>query len=77
MPLGPVLVTSAYGWLIRKGLPQRQLCRSTACADGIDLAWGADSVMCDGRLTNRRSQGRRARRAVEEVTAELERQALP
>ncbi|MEE1823872.1 hypothetical protein PUR61_16980 [Streptomyces sp. BE20] len=52
---GPALVTDPYGWLIRKGLTQRQVCGSAACDDGIDLTWGGDCASCDGRLADRRS----------------------
>ncbi|WP_043463760.1 hypothetical protein [Kitasatospora sp. MBT66] len=52
---GPTMVTNPFGWLIRKGLTQRQICGSAACDDGIDLTWGADCASCDGRLADRRS----------------------
>ncbi|WP_033817714.1 hypothetical protein [Kitasatospora sp. MBT63] len=52
---GPAMVTNPFGWLIRKGLTQRQICGSASCDDGIDLTWGADCASCDGRLADRRS----------------------
>ncbi|MFD4260768.1 hypothetical protein ACFWR9_24875 [Streptomyces sp. NPDC058534] len=55
---GEALVDKPYGWLIRKGLVQRQACTDQRCDDGIRLDTGADCEMC-GNVAHIR----RARRA--------------
>ncbi|GGX29394.1 hypothetical protein [Streptomyces chryseus] len=60
---GEALVDKPYGWLIRKGLVQRQACTDRRCDDGIRLDTGADCEMCGNVLHIRRA--RRARIAAE------------
>ncbi|GHB33024.1 hypothetical protein [Streptomyces chryseus] len=64
---GEALVDKPYGWLIRRGLPQRRACSHRKCDDGIRLDTGEDCENCANVLHLRRS--RRAR-----ITAEVEAQ---
>jgi hypothetical protein len=61
------LVDKPYGWLIRKGLVQRQACTDRRCDDGIRLDTGADCEMCGNVL-----HIRRARRA--KIAAQIDRE---
>ncbi|MFJ5548655.1 hypothetical protein [Streptomyces sp. NPDC093225] len=56
---GEALVGKPYGWLIRRGLPQRQACSHHKCDDGIRLDMGEDCENCGNVLHLRRA--RRAR----------------
>ncbi|MFE2556548.1 hypothetical protein ACFXGT_11005 [Streptomyces sp. NPDC059352] len=56
---GEALVTGPYGWLIRRGLPQRQACSHRKCDDGVRLDTGQDCENCGNVLHLRRA--RRAR----------------
>ncbi|MFE0580211.1 hypothetical protein [Streptomyces sp. NPDC058874] len=56
---GEALVDKPYGWLIRRGLPQRQACSHRKCDDGIRLDTGEDCENCGNVLHLRRA--RRAR----------------
>ncbi|MGW5401379.1 hypothetical protein [Streptomyces sp. NPDC003952] len=56
---GEALVTGPYGWLIRRGLPQRPACSHRKCDDGIRLDTGEDCENCGNVLHLRRA--RRAR----------------
>ncbi|MFB7171641.1 hypothetical protein ACFCYM_12560 [Streptomyces sp. NPDC056254] len=56
---GEALVTGPYGWLIRRGLPQRQACSHRNCDDGVRLDTGQDCENCGNVLHLRRA--RRAR----------------
>ncbi|WP_236669486.1 hypothetical protein [Streptomyces antimycoticus] len=60
---GEALVDKPYGWLIRKGLVQRQACTDRRCDDGIRLDTGADCEMCGNVIHIRRA--RRAKTAAE------------
>jgi hypothetical protein len=60
---GEALVAKPYGWLIRKGLVQRQACTDRRCDDGIRLDTGADCEMCGNVIHIRRA--RRAKTAAE------------
>jgi hypothetical protein len=64
---GEALVDKPYGWLIRKGLVQRQACTDRRCDDGIRLDTGADCEMCGNVL-----HIRRARRA--KIAAQIDRE---
>ncbi len=56
---GEAMVTSPYGWLIRRGLPQRPACSHRKCDDGIRLDTGEDCENCGNVIHLRRA--RRAR----------------
>lgn len=56
---GEALVTSPYGWLIRRGLVQRPSCSDQRCDDGIRLDTGTECENCANVLHIRRA--RRAR----------------
>ncbi|MFJ8546292.1 hypothetical protein ACIRFH_30700 [Streptomyces sp. NPDC093586] len=64
---GEARVDKPYGWLIRRGLPQRQACTDRRCDDGIRLDTGAECEMCGNVL-----HVRRARRA--KVAAQIDRE---
>ncbi|MER6393945.1 hypothetical protein ABT236_36535 [Streptomyces sp. NPDC001523] len=65
---GEALINRPYGWLIRRGLPQRRACSHRKCDDGVRLDTGEDCENCANVLHLRRS--RRARIAAE-VEAQL------
>jgi hypothetical protein len=52
---GEALVTGPYGWLIRRGLVQRQACSDQRCDDGIRLDTGGDCASCASLLADRRA----------------------
>ncbi|WP_346177207.1 hypothetical protein [Streptomyces cuspidosporus] len=56
---GEALITTPYGWLIRRGLVQRPSCSDRRCDDGIRLDTGAGCENCANVLHIRRA--RRAR----------------
>ncbi|MFL4909395.1 hypothetical protein ACJ6WF_40985 [Streptomyces sp. MMS24-I2-30] len=56
---GEALVDKPYGWLIRRGLPQRQACSHRKCDDGVRLDTGGDCENCGNVIHLRRA--RRAR----------------
>ncbi|MFB7300635.1 hypothetical protein [Streptomyces rubiginosohelvolus] len=56
---GEAMVTGPYGWLIRRGLPQRPACSDRRCDDGTRLDNGAGCENCASVLHLRRA--RRAR----------------
>ncbi|MFJ9434905.1 hypothetical protein ACIRQY_35435, partial [Streptomyces sp. NPDC101490] len=56
---GEAMVTGPYGWLIRRGLPQRQACSHRECDDGVCLDTGEDCENC-GNVVHLRC-ARRAR----------------
>ncbi|OEJ36316.1 hypothetical protein [Streptomyces agglomeratus] len=60
---GEALVDKPYGWLIRRGLVQRQACTDRRCDDGIRLDTGAECEMCGNVIHIRRA--RRAKTAAE------------
>ncbi|MFF8035865.1 hypothetical protein [Streptomyces sp. NPDC016626] len=60
---GEALVDKPYGWLIRRGLVQRQACTDRRCDDGIRLDTNADCEMCGNVIHVRRA--RRAKTAAE------------
>ncbi|RSS15380.1 hypothetical protein EF914_29545 [Streptomyces sp. WAC05458] len=64
---GEALVDKPYGWLIRRGLVQRQACTDRRCDDGIRLDTGADCEMCGNVI-----HVRRARRA--KLAAQIDRE---
>ncbi|WP_432095665.1 hypothetical protein [Streptomyces sp. bgisy100] len=64
---GEAMVTGPYGWLIRRGLVQRQACTDRRCDDGIRLDTGAECEMC-GNVVHIR----RARRV--KIAAQLDRE---
>ncbi|MFE4922365.1 hypothetical protein [Streptomyces sp. NPDC056661] len=53
---GPV--TDPVGWLIGRGLPQRQLCAEPRCDEGALLDSGRDCPRCEDRQVDRRAQRR-------------------
>ncbi|RPK23540.1 hypothetical protein EES37_37935 [Streptomyces sp. ADI91-18] len=65
---GEALVDKPYGWLIRRGLPQRPACSHRRCDDGIRLDTGEDCENCANVLHLRRS---RQARIAAEVEAQL------
>ncbi|WP_333750110.1 hypothetical protein [Streptomyces sp. IBSBF 2394] len=60
---GEALIDKPYGWLIRKGLVQRQACTDPRCDDGIRLDTRADCEMCGNVIHIRRAH--RAKTAAE------------
>ncbi|WP_274919465.1 hypothetical protein [Streptomyces sp. WZ-12] len=52
---GEAMVTGPYGWLIRRGLPQRTACSHRKCDDGIRLDTGEDCENCGNVLHLRRA----------------------
>lgn len=52
---GEALVDKPYGWLMRRGLVQRQACTDRRCDDGIRLDTGADCEMCGNVIHTRRA----------------------
>ncbi|MGW9120234.1 hypothetical protein ACWGRV_27085 [Streptomyces sp. NPDC055663] len=64
---GEALVTGPYGWLIRRGLVQRQACSDRRCDDGIRLDTGGECENCANVIHIRRA--RRAR-----IGAEIDRE---
>ncbi|MER6774950.1 hypothetical protein ABT389_35055 [Streptomyces bacillaris] len=56
---GEAMVTGPYGWLIRRGLPQRPVCSHRKCDDGIRLDTGENCENCGNVIHLRRA--RRAR----------------
>ncbi|MFE4336813.1 hypothetical protein ACFRQM_48060 [Streptomyces sp. NPDC056831] len=64
---GEVVVDKPYGWLIRRGLVQRQACSDRRCDDGIRLDTGSGCENCGNVI-----HLRRARRV--KITAEIDRE---
>ncbi|CAL9675653.1 hypothetical protein SUDANB178_07730 (plasmid) [Streptomyces sp. enrichment culture] len=64
---GEALIDKPYGWLIRRGLVQRQACTDPRCDDGIRLDTRAECEMC-GNVVHLR----RARRA--KIAAQIDRE---
>ncbi|MEU6503872.1 hypothetical protein ABZ895_30500 [Streptomyces californicus] len=52
---GEAMVTGPYGWLIRRGLPQRPACSHRKCDDGVRLDTGEDCENCGNVLHLRRA----------------------
>ncbi|MFE6985808.1 hypothetical protein [Streptomyces griseus] len=52
---GEAMVTGPYGWLIRRGLPQRRACSHRKCDDGVRLDTGADCENCGNVIHLRRA----------------------
>ncbi|MFI0742683.1 hypothetical protein ACH4PU_32075 [Streptomyces sp. NPDC021100] len=61
---GPI--QDPVGWLIRRGLPQRQRCGEVRCDDGTLLDSGLECPFCEDRRADRRAQRQAAAAAVEE-----------
>ncbi|MEW2373422.1 hypothetical protein AB0940_29225 [Streptomyces sp. NPDC006656] len=73
---GPI--KDPVGWLIGRGLPQRQLCAETRCDEGTLLDSGRDCPRCEDRQLDRRDQRRAVAAAVDAVmpgASESERRA--
>ncbi|WP_327378984.1 hypothetical protein OG393_34395 (plasmid) [Streptomyces sp. NBC_01216] len=73
---GPI--KDPVGWLIGRGLPQRQLCAETRCDEGALLDSGRDCPRCEDRQLDRRDQRRAVAAAVDAAmpgTSESERRA--
>ncbi|MGW1328180.1 hypothetical protein ACWD64_37330 [Streptomyces antibioticus] len=49
------MVTGPYGWLIRRGLPQRPACSHRKCDDGVRLDTGEDCENCGNVIHLRRA----------------------
>lgn len=52
---GEAMVTGPYGWLIRRGLPQRPACSHRKCDDGVRLDTGEDCENCGNVVHTRRA----------------------
>lgn len=52
---GEAMVTGPYGWLIRRGLPQRRSCSHRKCDDGVRLDTGEDCENCGNVIHLRRA----------------------
>ncbi|MFJ4917631.1 hypothetical protein [Streptomyces sp. NPDC088726] len=64
MRLGKPIV-DPVGWLIGRGLPQRQLCAEPRCDEGALLDSGRDCPRCEDRQADRRTQRRTVEAAVD------------
>ncbi|MBB6439065.1 hypothetical protein [Streptomyces candidus] len=62
---GEALVNKPYGWLIGRGLVQRQACSDRRCDDGIRLDTGGDCENCGNVLHVRRARRARLAAAVD------------
>ncbi|MFI9778603.1 hypothetical protein ACIHCV_28480 [Streptomyces sp. NPDC051956] len=60
---GPI--TDPVGWLIGRGLPQRQECGDVRCDDGALLDSGRDCPRCEDRRIDRRARRRAVAAAVD------------
>ncbi|MGZ0199528.1 hypothetical protein ACNFR7_04840 [Streptomyces sp. RM1] len=60
---GPI--TDPVGWLLARGLPQRQECGDARCDDRVLLDSGRDCPRCEKRREDRRAQRRKVAAAVE------------
>ncbi|MGX1676296.1 hypothetical protein [Streptomyces sp. NPDC055400] len=60
---GPI--TDPVGWLIGRGMPQRQECGDVRCDDGALLDSGRDCPRCEDRRADRRAQRRAVAAAVD------------
>ncbi|MFF5131013.1 hypothetical protein ACFY41_29330 [Streptomyces syringium] len=58
-------ITTPVGWLIGRGLPQRQLCAEPRCDEGALLDSGRDCPRCEDRQIDRRAQRRAVAAAVD------------
>ncbi|MGW6602441.1 hypothetical protein [Streptomyces sp. NPDC055036] len=58
-------ITDPVGWLIGRGLPQRQLCAEPRCDEGSLLDSGRDCPRCEDRQADRRTQRRTVAAAVD------------
>ncbi|MFD6186803.1 hypothetical protein [Streptomyces goshikiensis] len=73
---GPI--TDPVGWLLARGLPQRQQCGDARCDDGILLDSGQDCPRCEDRQADRRAQRHAIAAAIDAVmpgASEAERRA--
>ncbi|MFD3937846.1 hypothetical protein ACFWSF_24100 [Streptomyces sp. NPDC058611] len=73
---GPI--TDPVGWLIGRGLPQRQQCGDVRCDDRILLDSGQDCPRCEDRQADRRTQRHAVAAAVDAAmpgASEAERRA--
>ncbi|MFD9675168.1 hypothetical protein ACFWAO_25140 [Streptomyces sp. NPDC059981] len=73
---GPI--TKPVGWLIGRGLPQRQLCSDVRCDERVLLHSGQDCPRCEDRQADRRNQRRVVAAAVDAAmphASETERRA--
>lgn len=52
---GEAMVTGPYGWLIRRGLPQRRACSHRKCDDGVRLDTGENCENCGNVIHLRRA----------------------
>ncbi|MEV6806575.1 hypothetical protein [Streptomyces sp. NPDC051132] len=66
---GEALVRDPMGWVIGRGLVQRQSCADPRCDDGIRLDTRADCPTCTTVIANRRAQRARLRALVDEQLA--------
>jgi hypothetical protein len=62
---GPLAVTDPAGWLIGRGLPQRQGCSDVRCDEHVRLNTGDPCATCTYLLDDRRAQRRRIAAAVD------------
>ncbi|MCE0446786.1 hypothetical protein LT493_26000 [Streptomyces tricolor] len=66
---GPALVRDPMGWLLGRGLVQRQACTDLRCDDGIRLDTRADCPTCTSVIADRRGQRARLRAVIDEQLA--------
>ncbi|GAA2264504.1 hypothetical protein GCM10010232_65780 [Streptomyces amakusaensis] len=74
---GEAMITGPYGWLIRRGLPQRPSCSDQRCDDGIRLDTSGDCANCGNVIHLRRSWRTRAAADVDREQPGLGEDARP
>ncbi|MCX4554280.1 hypothetical protein [Streptomyces sp. NBC_01500] len=77
---GEALIDRPYGWLTRRGLPQRPACSHHKCDDGIRLDTGEDCENCGNVIHIRRAKRAKAAAEIDRdqpgLTGDKRRQAL-
>ncbi|MFF4044681.1 hypothetical protein [Streptomyces sp. NPDC001816] len=69
---GEALVRDPMGWLLGRGLVQRQACTDLRCDDGIRLDTRGDCPSCAGVVADRRAQRARLRTVVDAQLADAD-----
>jgi len=61
-------IKNPVGWMLKRGLPQRQMCGDVRCDEGALLDSGRECPRCDEVRDDRRDQRRRVAASVDAVT---------